>query len=190
MAFPKRINSTHQPRKQLVVIGSKNPVKIKCVEEAFHLTFSDAFIVQGLNVDSGVANQPLGDEETYRGASNRANNCKAAFPEADFWVGIEGGVEWLDEEMSAYAWIVLMDRSGRTGQAKTASFFLPPIVAKLVKEGKELGEVNDQVFQTSNSKQQGGAVGILTKGVVGRKELYKQAVLLSLIPFVNPEMYQ
>lgn len=189
MAFPRRRNLQDPQRKQLVIIGSKNPVKILCAEEAFHLTFGDQFLVQGLNVDAGVDKQPFGDEETYLGAYNRASNSKTVFPEADFWVGIEGGVDKMGEDMTAYAWVVVLDRSGKVGRARTASFFLPEAVAGLVKEGMELGEADDQVFQSSNSKQQGGAVGLLTKGLVGRKDLYKQAVLLGLIPFIHKDMY-
>lgn len=173
----------------MIVIGSKNPVKIACTEEAFQSAFGDDFLVQGLNVDSGVSAQPFGEEETYSGAYNRARSCKDIFPEADYWIGIEGGVGEMRDEMTAFAWVVILDRSGKMGRANTSSFFLPPAVAKLIKGGMELGHANDQVFQSSNSKQQGGAVGLLTKGVVSRKELYKQAVLLALIPFISDELY-
>lgn len=191
MAFPKRKNlqELDRDRKQLVVIGSKNPVKILCVEEAFHTTFGDHYLVEGLNVDSGVDKQPFGDEETYRGAHTRAMNCKNAFPEADFWVGIEGGVDGMGEEMMAYAWVIILNRSGKVGRARSATFFLPMVVADLVKEGVELGDANDRVFQSLNSKQQGGAVGALTKGVLNRKELYKQPILLGLIPFIHDGWY-
>ncbi|HLT08686.1 MAG TPA: inosine/xanthosine triphosphatase [Cyclobacteriaceae bacterium] len=189
MAFPKRRNLQEIQRKQLVIVGSRNPVKISCTEEAFHLTFSDQILVQALDVDSGVSTQPFGDQETYLGAYNRAANCRSSFPEADFWVGIEGGVEEMGEDLTAFAWIVVLDKAGGVGRSKTASFFLPPAVAQLVNQGIELGVANDQVFQEENSKQQGGAVGSLTRGAVGRKELYKQAVVLALIPFSRPELY-
>src|SRR5690554_6091916 len=189
MAFPKRKNLQEQQRNQLVIIGSKNPVKILCTEEAFHLTYGDGFLVQGLNVDSGVGNQPYSDVETYEGAFNRANNCKLAFPEADFWVGIEGGVSAMGEDLTSFAWIVILDKTGKIGRAKTGSFFLPQGVADLLKGGMELGDADDQVFSSSNSKQKGGAVGLLTKGIVDRRDLYRQAVVLALIPFTNPDLY-
>lgn len=189
MVFPKRRNLQEQQRSQLVIVGSKNPVKILCTEEAFHLTYGDGFLVQGLDVDSGVNSQPFGDKETYAGAFNRASNCKTAFPEADFWVGIEGGVSEMDADFTSFAWIVILDRTGRTGRAKTGSFFLPPGVTDLLKGGMELGDADDQVFSSVNSKQKGGAVGLLTRGIVDRRDLYRQAVVLALIPLANPELY-
>lgn len=171
-------------------MGSKNPVKVSCAEEAFHLAFDDQSLVQALNVHSGVSEQPFGDAETYQGAYNRASNCKQAFPEADFWIGIEGGVEEMGKDMTAFAWVVILDSAGKVGRAKTAAFFLPSAVAELVRNGTELGQANDQVFQEENSKQRGGAIGLLTKGLVNRKDLYKQAVLLALVPFIRQELYQ
>ena len=188
MVFPKRKNLQEQTRQYLVITGSRNPVKVKCTEEAFTLALG-ATLVQGLSVDSGVKKQPVGDAETFSGANTRAFNSKAAFPEADFWVGIEGGVEEINGNLAAFAWIVILDAAGKTGSARTAAFFLPQVISELVKGGMELGEADDQVFLTSNSKHAGGAVGILTKGIVQRKELYKQAVSLALIPFVKPDLF-
>ena len=56
--------------------------------------------------------------------------------------------------------------------------------------GVELGAANDRVFSHSNSKQKGGAIGILTHNVVGRRELYEQAVVLALVPLRNKSLYQ
>ncbi|EOZ91989.1 Inosine/xanthosine triphosphatase [Indibacter alkaliphilus LW1] len=190
MGFPKRKNIQDEVRQKLVIVGSKNPVKISCTDAGFHQAFAGAFLVEGLNVDSGVSAQPKGDEETLQGAINRAKNSKAVFPEADFWVGIEGGVDSINGEMHAFAWIVVVDSFDNLGKSKTSTFILPPAVAELVESGLELGEADDKVFDRENSKQGNGAVGILTSGALDRKEYYQQAVVLALIPFINTDMYK
>ncbi len=189
MTFPKRKNIKDQERQNLVIVGSRNPVKISCTESAFHQMFEGAYLVEGLNVSSDIEAQPFGDEQTLKGALNRAQNSKAIFPEADFWVGVEGGVDDLKGEMMAFAWAVVVDRQGKIGKAKTSVFFLPQEVAKLVRKGMELGEADDKFFQRENSKEGDGAVGILTNGVLNRKNYYQQAVVLALIPFVNSAIY-
>jgi len=63
-------------------------------------------------------------------------------------------------------------------------------VAKLIDEGYELGAANDLVFGGQNTKQKTGAVGLLTKDIVTRSQLYTQAVQLALIPFGNPGLYK
>jgi non-canonical (house-cleaning) NTP pyrophosphatase len=62
-------------------------------------------------------------------------------------------------------------------------------VADLIRQGKELGEADDLVFNRSNSKQDNGAVGLLTGNVIDRAQLYEQAVILALAPFKNTEWY-
>jgi non-canonical (house-cleaning) NTP pyrophosphatase len=48
---------------------------------------------------------------------------------------------------------------------------------------------DDIVFSCSNSKQDNGAVGLLTDNVIDRAQLYEQAVILALIPFKNERLY-
>jgi inosine/xanthosine triphosphatase len=189
MNFPKRKNIKEDLHQKLVIVGSKNPVKVSCTEAAFHQAFEGAFLVEGLNISSGVSEQPYGDEETYEGAFNRSNAAKLAFPEADYWVGIEGGVDLVGREMHAFAWVVIIDKEGKIGKAKTSTFFLPKAIVELVESGMELGEADDKVFKRANSKQENGAVGILTNGAVDRKEYYQQAVVLALIPFLQRDLY-
>jgi len=66
---------------------------------------------------------------------------------------------------------------------------LPAKVSHLIAGGMELGTANDIVFNVDNSKQKTGAVGLLTHSRIDRVELYKHAVTLALIPFVNPDLY-
>jgi inosine/xanthosine triphosphatase len=188
MIFPKRQNF-QASEKFLIIVGSKNPVKISCTEAAFTEAFNQGFIVNGVNVSSMVADQPIGDEETFLGAKNRAVNSKSVFPEADYWVGIEGGITKDKLGMSAFAWIYIEDRSGRSGWSKTGSFYLPKAIVDLVDSGMELGAADDQFFSQENSKQSGGSVGILTNGVLDRAAYYQQAILLALIPFLSKKLF-
>ncbi|KAJ6443472.1 NTPase [Purpureocillium lavendulum] len=78
----------------VVIVSSKNPVKIGAARQGFAQMFPGAgFDIRGLSVPSGVPDQPFSDQETLDGATNRANNARAAAPDADYWVGIEGGVD-------------------------------------------------------------------------------------------------
>lgn len=170
-----------------IVIASGNPVKIQAVEQGFKAYFNDIEI-ESVQADSGVSDQPLTDSETLLGARNRATEARKKISDADFWVGIEGGVQAEDSGLTAFAWIVIFG-AGKKGEARTATFFLPKKVGHLVAGGLELGTANDLVFNESNSKQKSGAVGLLTRDVVDRTELYRQAVVLALIPFVNNGLY-
>lgn len=170
-----------------IVVASTNPVKINAVENGFKSFFREINI-DGIKTESGVSIQPLTESETLTGARNRVAEARRMINDADFWVGIEGGIQAMDKGLAAFAWIVISS-AGKKGEARTATFILPEKVAHLVAGGLELGAANDLVFNESNSKQKNGAVGLLTNNVVDRAELYRQAVILALIPFINPGLY-
>jgi inosine/xanthosine triphosphatase len=169
-----------------VVVASLNPVKTGAVRTAFEQQFPGRKMVWvPVAVDSGVPDQPMSDRETLAGARNRVRNARAAVPEADFWVGLEGGLETLDGILMGFAWMAVGGPGGRISEARSPTLPMPPAVQDLVAQGLELGEANDRVFATANSKQKGGAFGLLTAGRYTREGIYTQTVELALIPFVH-----
>jgi len=170
------------------MVASTNPVKIQSALRGFQRMFPDqTFEAEGVSAPSGVSDQPMGDAETLQGALNRARYIRDHVPNADYWVGIEGGAAEDDSGMIVFAWVVVLSPD-KTGKSRTGAFYLPEEVAKLVREGMELGHADDAVFGRSNSKQEDGSVGLLTGGVIDRTLYYEHAVILALIPFLNPQL--
>lgn len=174
-----------------VIIASKNPVKINSTKIGFEKMFpNDNFEFESVSVPSDVSEQPIGNQEIMSGAQNRAINACVAIPDADYWVGIEGGIERSNKGMCTFSWVVIRTNNNDiVGKAKTGTFFLPQKIAELIDSGKELGEAGNIVFEQTNLKQKGGAVGLLTNDVVDRTKFYSETVVLALIPFKNPEFY-
>ena len=170
-----------------VFIGSKNPTKINAVKKAFASVFKKKhFSFVGVSSPSGVGNQPMSEKETKKGAENRLFYLKNNFDGA-FYVSIEGGVDYDDGDMVAFAWVYVFSKNKR-GKGKTSLFQIPKEIQTLIENGFELGAADDLVFNRKNSKIKDGAVGILTKGNINRTNYYKNAVIMSLIPFINPKL--
>merc|ERR1712150_39736 len=127
------------------------------------------------SVPSDVPDQPVGEEETLRGAKNRAIKAWNAYVSAhdiepDYSIGLEGGIsEKCINNMDCFAYICIYNGE-QFGTAKTASFPLPVKISKLVCSGVELGDADDIVFGTENSKQASGTVGHLTNELISREE--------------------
>lgn len=171
-----------------ILVASTNPVKIQCALDGFQRMFpAESFDVSGVSVPSGVSDQPMSDAETLQGAINRAKAALETTLDTEFGVGIEGGCEEIDGQLHAFAWVVVLslEHPDIIGKSRTATFILPEEVASLVRQGVELGHADDQVFGRSNSKQQNGAVGLLTDDLIDRAAYYEHAVILALIPFKN-----
>ncbi|MDO8623837.1 MAG: inosine/xanthosine triphosphatase [bacterium] len=174
-----------------VVIASTNPVKINATKEAFRLMLPElVFEFVAVSAGSGVSDQPMTDAETFMGALNRVDNAKKQNPDADFWVGIEGGLERKGSELEAFAWVVVENKEGMIGKGRTATFFLPPAIVQKIDEGMELGHASDAVFKSTNSKHNKGAIGLLTGGIIDRTKYYIDPAVLALIPFKNKDFFE
>ncbi|KAF0985129.1 hypothetical protein FDP41_000168 [Naegleria fowleri] len=196
----------------VVVVASSNPVKVNCVKEAFSKVFPlnnkeqecSGMEYISLSVPSQVSDQPQTLSETLKGATNRAHNARQEYMKREnlsledlqqqliYFVGIEGGIEdeGNDQVVSCACCVVIESISGYVSHAKTSSFYLPPEIVRLLRQGMELGHANDLVFNKTNSKHETGAVGLLTREIVTRSSYYEQALILALIPFMNREMYE
>ena len=178
----------------VVVVGSTNPVKINAVKQAFTRCNIAVTSVTGVSgVKSGVNNQPIGWEETERGAKNRArSSLTKSIENPDFSVGIEGGLVTSSngQGLDCIAVMAVLNvRSGTMSTSRTAAFTLPPALCALVRNGMELGDADDVVFKRTNSKQQDGTVGILTNGAIDRTEYYVHALVLALVPELQGRLY-
>ena len=170
-----------------VVVGSRNPVKVAAVRAVLERAGCPAR-VEGLAVASGVADQPLGDAETIRGATQRARAALHASG-ADIAVGLEGGVVEEEGFMRTCAWAAVVSRDGRVGVGGSLAMILPDRVATLVRDGVELGHAMDRVTGAHNTKHNAGAVGILTAGLVDRQRAYEWLVTYALAPFLSADYY-
>lgn len=174
-----------------VLVGSKNPVKIASVEEAFSKYFQN-ISVEGIDVNPGVPVQPINDE-TFIGARNRASKLKemneAQNLNADFFVGIEGGIAKTFNKWFAFGCICVIDKENNIGFGNSPSFELPEFVIEKLLNGAELGDVMDEILDEQNTKQRHGAIGFFTNGVMNRKELYIEGLKVAVIPFLHKEMF-
>jgi len=77
-----------------VALGSVSPAKVMAVEAALRRVHGRFVAVTHVRAPSHVADQPVGDEETLRGARARAEGALRLVPGALLGVGIEAGVAW------------------------------------------------------------------------------------------------
>ena len=172
-----------------VIIASTNPVKIKVAEKAFTSVFpSEKFEFIGVKSESGVPDQPMGDE-TVQGARNRLSFVKKEHPHSDYWISQEAGLFEEDEKLFVRAWIVVCDKDGFIGESSTTHFYLPKEMTKYIKGGMELGDAADKFFASVNLKHGMGTVGVLTSGIIDRTEYNLQPAILALSEVKHKDWY-
>jgi inosine/xanthosine triphosphatase len=181
----------------LMVVGSKNPVKIGAVRAVMERVAAQGLMpgvaaatVEGREVESGVSDQPIGDEETRRGALSRAQAVLRQAPGAHYGVGLEGGILKLEGEIFTCAWCVIVDRRGNVSAGSGLVMPLPPPIVRDLEAGYELGDATDRLFAVNNSKHAGGALGLLSKGLRSRQDAYEGIFTYALAKFLDPALYE
>jgi inosine/xanthosine triphosphatase len=163
-----------------IFVGSTNPVKINAVVAAVSETFPDAAVL-GVEVKSGVPSQPRSDDETRKGAINRAYAAlktatidqKNSDKNSMLGVGLEGGVfESESGELWSTVWACVADSDGNIYESCGARFKVPKSIAKPILEGGEMGPVVDKITNDSDNRYGKGAIGVITKNFIDRTEEY------------------
>ncbi len=172
-----------------VAVGSMNPVKIDAVRQAFESLFpDDKWDVKGIDIKSGVSNQPMSDKESIRGARARAKRAIKKL-NADYGVGLEGGLQKIGKHWFDCGWIAVIDKQNNEGLGSSMRILMPEKMMQLIFNGKELGEVSDIIFNKTNSKQAEGHFGIMTKNLITRTHGYKDGVIVALSRFVYKDLF-
>ena len=174
-----------------VLIGTKNPGKIEGAKQAFEKYFNDVE-VEGISVSSGVSDQPI-NEEIFQGAKNRVKNLKEYAIknnlEADYYVASEAGItdllgSWIDINA-----VVVEDKNGVQSIGTSQGFQIPEKYVDEIKQ-TELGKVMDRLFNGQNLGKGKGGISYLTKDVVSRIELTKNAFVMALISHINGDLWK
>lgn len=169
------------------MVGSTNPVKIGAVKDALGKLFPHADYV-GVEVGSGVRAQPKSDEETMKGARNRARKVLRV-THADMAIGLEGGVTETPLGMMNTVWCCVMTRSGVTSVSGGSHFVLPKKLAQAIREGREMADVLDEVSGQKDVRSKQGVIGFLTKNLIDRRTEYAHLVRLAMVKLQRPELY-
>ncbi len=173
----------------IIAVGSTNPTKIRPVKAIFGKHFKEAKVI-GVPVSSGVADQPMSDDEMYQGALTRAQKAIKAVPNADYGVGIEGGLHKYSYGWFERSLIVIVNKKGDIGVGASGGLALPPAIIQKIHAGKNLEQAVDELFGTTKIGRGIGMFGIMTKGVVTRTSGVKHGVAFALARFLHGKVYK
>jgi inosine/xanthosine triphosphatase len=186
-----------------VRVGTMNQPKLEAVRAAFS-AFAPEVEVDGIDVDSGVPDQPVGYDEIIRGARNRAS-LAAASSQCDFAVGIEDGLVLLPtadpsgpENAHMNIGCAAVTDGRRTAIGFSSSFSYPPACSQpAVAQRKPIGDIFDRLWQQREGATppdvpmgaNAGNIGRLSDGVLLRSEYARHGVLCALVSFLQSDLY-
>ena len=174
-----------------ILMGTKNPGKIEGARLAFEKYFENIEI-EGISVSSEVGDQPF-DKAIIQGAKNRVKNLKKYAKEnnmnVDFYIASEAGItnllgEWIDINAA-----VIEDSEGFQSVGISQGFQIPERYIDEIRK-TELGKVMDKIFSGNKLGNGKGGISYLTKDVVSRIDLTKNAFIMALISHNNKEIWR
>jgi inosine/xanthosine triphosphatase len=186
-----------------IAVGSTRRPKVNAVKDAANviapLLLGDCAVeVEGHEVDSGVGYTPTSREELMQGARQRAQALQqkffAANQTADFYLGLEGGLDVVSENgtkrVFLESWAYVND--GREGHfGCSGSIELPEALAEeVLSRGVELAAAIDEFTGAVGVRDGQGAWGILSGNLITRQDSFRLAVVAAFAPFYNAKMYR
>lgn len=174
-----------------VLIGTNNKGKVEGAKQAFEKFYEDVEII-GISVSSGVGDEPVNDE-IYEGARNRVNNLIKYAEEnninSDFYIGVESGITNKLGKWCIIQIAVIKDKDGYESLGTGPAF---PVPNKYVDEiiNTDLGIVMDKIFKGNGLKNEKGGIAHLTRDVITRYDLTKEAFIMALTEFINGDIWK
>jgi inosine/xanthosine triphosphatase len=187
----------------IIAVGSNRKPKLNAVAEALaaigpRLGVEGSPEILGFEVESGVRHTPLNREESMRGARQRAEALAQLAREKngawDFFVGLEGGLDSLEENAQRRvfleSWAFVSD-GARGYYGRSGGVELPEALAHEVLDlGTELSIAIDNFAGSAGIRDAQGAWGVLSRDLITRQEAFRVAIVAAFAPFYNSRMYR
>lgn len=157
-----------------IIVGTQNKDKVKIVKDSFtnlHLEVE----VNSVAVKSGIMGQPLDKRTTKKGAINRAKDAKKKKPDADFWIGLEGGLHNYDDGYHLVTFTCLIDKNENKFIGEGNEIHLPKEVTRKVKNGEWFGDAIREYAKENEIDQ----------NLITRIDPFTQAVENSYVDYIK-----
>jgi inosine/xanthosine triphosphatase len=201
----------------LIAAGSTRRPKLDAVRDALdalwpklspHLSPpAPRFEIVGREVPSGVRETPLTRADSMAGARNRAEALMQIARDEHlpwrYFVGLEGGLDVIEDPPPAArddsnrrrsvflsSWAYVTDGSGRGAFGQSGAIALPDALAvEVFDHGVSLSVAIDAFAARRGVRDAEGAWGVLTAGLITRRDSFRIAAINAFAPFFNASMY-
>lgn len=175
---------------KVVALGSSNPSKIQAAEMACKVLFRE-YKLCPVTIEA-TSKQPLSEIEIIRGAIYRATSAIKKVPDADYGLGLEGGLRRNDYGVFVTGWVAVVDKFNNLGLASTVAVQLPDYVWELVEKRKvcELEEIMARLSGIPNIGDTIGAIGFMTLERYTRADAFRDAIICAFGRILRREIFE
>ncbi len=163
-----------------VAVGSLNDDKLLAAKFVSGIVFMGSADVKCYDVLSNVSSQPVGIEEMWKGAINRAVNAMEV-DGVEYGFGMESGVySGGRERFFTSAATCIVGPNGVVGEGQTAGVALPDEVAKLVVVG---GYEVRTALERVHDREVPDCIAVLTDNRMTASQFFMDGLLLAMTDY-------
>lgn len=171
-------------------IGTTNKPKSAAIEHVLLTSpYTTGATFSNHRVESGVPDMPTTLEELRTWAQNRAINTRREKPDADYFVGMEGGVyqDALWEEYWLLGVVYIEDREGKWYYGYSCHLRVPDAVVDILFDwqGRDLEQIVHILGWEENIWDKQGAFAEWTDNILTRREQFIMATQCAIAPIFN-----
>ncbi|MDR6903558.1 inosine/xanthosine triphosphatase [Rhizobium miluonense] len=173
-----------------VVVTSLNQVKIDAVKDVALLFVEQPVEMIGIQAESLVSETPIGDVEAITGCRNRILAARSAYPEASYFVSIEGAIDYNPYGAFVYSWVLVEQRQpNRRALGCSAKVLLPTVFELSLQRNLSLSNLTQRLYSTDENVSELGTNGVVTKGTFARRDEFESALRCAFGFLFNDENY-
>lgn len=168
-----------------IAVGTTSEQKIGYLKEVLAEFGVEAEIIP-VEVESGVAYQPMTSLAVKQGSINRAKSALVKNPNADFGIGIEVGYELNKEKnYEMFSWSTAITKDNQQFSSQSHSLILPKFYQDILKKGLYLGDFVREYFKSGDDK----LTQVVAEDIRGRKPFIISSLKIVLIYFLKKEEF-
>lgn len=173
-------------------LGTTNIPKTNAIHEALdscpYLQCQDVE-VKWYKVSSGVPDMPLTLEDLRTWAKNRTREVRNLCPEADFFIGMEGGVYqdsvWEEYWLTGIVYIENARGIGHYGYSCHMPVPEKVLMWLLDWSGRDLEQIMEGFGEVAGIGDRHGSFGIWSADMLTRTDQFRLATQCAIVPFFN-----
>lgn len=170
-----------------ILLGTTSQSKLEIVKSVLPIYYE----IVPVDVKSGVVDQPLNEDTTIKGAVNRAKNAAGSSQEYEFAIGLEGGLEKINNLYYLVCVAALVDQRGDIYIGISNKLPLPREVSECIERGEQFGVVIREFMKNIQNNSLNNSTQLIEyiQELIDRKKSFSMALSTALFAFKFNEKF-
>lgn len=164
-----------------IFLGTTSESKLEIVKSVLRADYE----IIPVEVKSGIVDQPLDEDTTIKGAINRAKNAVNSSQDYEFSIGLEGGLEKINDLYHLVCVVALVNQGGDVYMGISNKLPLPKDVSVRIENGEQFGMAIREFMKNIQNNSSNNSIQLIEhiQELIDRKKSFSIALNMALFAF-------